>query len=189
MARQKKIKTVQVEIKKEAFMEENMQVLDSIESEIDLKRQELEKLKIELSDTKNEIKNLSNREYTKQEIELSEKQVSNSNERDTLKEKIEKQKAFDNQMVTGKFMNLRVPGKTEKMTYMKNTGDPVKWYPFEHGKIYTIPRGFADQINEYYHTPRFIQKQGAMNPDYPESQIAEVDKSNKKFAFVPISFD
>src|SRR5690348_12726000 len=188
MARQKKIKTVQIEENREVKMDEQTQVLDTIETEIDLKRQELERLKIELQETQNELKKIPNREYSQQENDISERQIATSCEKETLREKIERQKAYDNQLVTGKFMNLRVPGKTEKMTYIKNTGDPVKWYIFEHGKTYTIPRGFADQINDYYHTPRFIQRQGAMNPDHPESQIAEVDTSNKKFAFVTVGF-
>ena len=84
-------------------------------------------------------------------------------------------------------MNRRAPGNPAKLTYMKYADDPVKWYTFEDGKVYTIPRGFADQINEYYHRPIFIQKEGELDPSNP-SQIHAVDTSNKSYAFVPVEF-
>jgi hypothetical protein len=34
----------------------------------------------------------------------------------------------------------------------------------------------------------FVQRQGAMDPDNPESQIAAVDNSNKKYAFVSVGY-
>jgi hypothetical protein len=91
-------------------------------------------------------------------------------------------------MITGKFMNRRAPGQTVKLTYLRYETDPVKWYSFEDGKIYTIPRGFADQLNEHYYTPHFIQKQTEMDPNRPASAIHDVDTSNKKYAFVPVNF-
>lgn len=90
--------------------------------------------------------------------------------------------------MTGKFINRRAPGQSAKLTYLKYADDPVKWYTMEDGKVYTIPRGFADQINEYYYTPHFIQKQGIMDPNAPSSAIHDVDTSNKKYAFTPINF-
>jgi hypothetical protein len=85
-------------------------------------------------------------------------------------------------------MNQRNPGQAVKLPYIKYPEDPVVWHNFEHNKVYTIPRGFADQINDYYHTPRFVQKEGAMDPNAPMSQISAVDTSNKKYAFVPVNF-
>ena len=164
------------------------ETLESLETEIDRARLELEKTKRELEEKKAEVKAIPAREVSEDEMIIVKKQVNMSSEKKALKEKIETQKAYDNVMLTGKFMNLRVPGKTEKLPYMKYEDDPVKWYTFNHGQVYTIPRGFADQINDHYHTPRFVQRQGPMSPDNPESQIAEVDTSNKKFAFVPVNF-
>lgn len=70
---------------------------------------------------------------------------------DTSREELlEQQKAYDNVMVTGKFINQRAPGQSVKLTYHKYNTDPVKWYEFKHNQVYTIPRGFADQINEHY---------------------------------------
>ena len=115
-----------------------------------------------------------------------------STEKKALKEKIEKQKAFDNQKVTGKFINRRHPGKvSEKLLYQKYEDDPVKWYDFQDGGVYTIPRGFADQINEHYYTPIFNQKQGEQRLSSnlgDNSAISDVDTSKKKYSFVPVGF-
>lgn len=199
MARQKKIKNIQKKAKEEVTMEETETemevsqdvVLENLEQEIDLRRQELEKLKIELEEQKQEISKIPARETTPQEVVIVEKQIKMSNEMLAKRQMMERQKAYDKQMVTGRFMNLRNPGQPVKLPYMKYVEDPVKWHPFKHNGVYTIPRGFCDQINEYYHTPRFIQKEGEYVPSNElgeNSQIAEVDKSNKKYAFVPLSF-
>lgn len=195
MARQKKIKVVQQEIKPEEFMTEENNVatleptLDSIETEIDKARQELEATKKAIEEQKHELKRLGSREIDAAEQKIVDKQVSGFAKNAGLQAKIEKQKAYDSVMVTGKFINRRNPGKkSEKLTYMKYADDPVKWYDFEDGKIYTIPRGFADQINDYYYVPQFIQKQGEMDPNRPASAIHDIDTSNKKYGFVPLNF-
>jgi len=166
-----------------------IEVLENLETEIDRARQELEKTKVEIEEKKHEMGKISSRTHSEEELEITKKQVANSVKGGALKEKIERQKAYDNQMITGRFMNLRAPGQPAKLTYMKYADDPVKWYNFEDRKTYTIPRGFVDQINEYYHTPRFIQKNEPMDPDAPSSQIHDVDTSNKKYAFVPLGFN
>jgi hypothetical protein len=187
MARQKKTLSLQVEEKQEVNMSDT-QVLESLETEIDKTRAELEKTKLELEEKKNQLKAMPAREVTEDEMIIVKKQVSMSSEKTALKAKIEKQKAHDSEMVTGKFMNRRAPGMAAKLTYMKYETDPVKWYNMEDGKVYTIPRGFADQINDHYYTPHFIQKQGPMDPNSPSSQIHDVDTSQKKYAFVPVNF-
>ena len=167
------------------------EMLENIQQEIDLKVQELEKLKLEIADTKKQLDFVPGREISKDEQVLIDKQITNINKKETGSKVIEMQKAIDNQKVTGRFMNRRAPGQPVKLTYMKYADDPVKWYRFEDGKVYTIPRGFADQINEYYHTPIFVQKEGpqALNENVGDnSMIAEVDKRNKKYAFVAVGF-
>lgn len=193
MARQKKIKTIQMEEKIEGKMSGEIE-LESLQTEIDLARVELEKTRKEIAEKKSEIELMAKRDITKEEIKIIEKQITNSVKNDALKEKIESQKAYDNERVTGRFMNRRAPGQAVKLPYHKYPDDPIKWYPFEDGKVYTIQRGFADQINggdetnPCYYTPKFAQKEGAMDPDRPESQIHHVDTSNKKYAFVPVNF-
>ena len=187
MSRQKKIKSLQLKEKTEVCMTQET-VLDNLQTEIDVARSELEKTKLELEERKKELEAKSNREISYEEVKIIDKQISRTNEMRATDETIEKQKAYDNVKVTGKFINRRSPGQDVKLTYLKYVDDPVKWYTFEDGKVYTIPRGFADQINEHYYTPHFIQKPGEMDPNKPSTAIHDVDTSNKKYAFVPVNF-
>lgn len=182
-----KKKNFKLDEKSEVKMTEEA-VLDNVQTEIDLARIELEKVKVEIEEKKKELQFESRREISPDERESSKKQIAMTNERRASDDLIEKQKSYDSVKVTGRFMNQRAPGQAVKLPYIKYVDDPVKWHNFEHNKIYTIPRGFADQINDYYHTPKFVQKEGAMDPNAPSSQISEVDTSNKKYAFVPVNF-
>jgi hypothetical protein len=187
MGRKRKNNVIQEEMKLEGTMS-GEETLETIQKEIDKARVELETTKREVEEKKLEMQRKPYRELDKDEERIVEKQVTMSNERESLKAKIEAQRAYDSELVTGKFMNRRAPGQTVKLTYLKYETDPVKWYEFQDGKVYTIPRGFAEQLNEHYHTPHFIQKQGDMDPNRPSSAIHEVDTSNKKYAFVPVTF-
>lgn len=68
-----------------------------------------------------------------------------------LHKKIEEDRIYCSQLVKGKFFNIRAPGKSAKLCYHKFKTDPYKWYEFEHGEVYQIPRGFADQLNGIGH--------------------------------------
>ena len=170
--------------------------LEVLESDLDRVRAELESTKIELEEKKKSLKAIPMRELDEDEMILVKKQADRSATRSVLKDKIEKQKEYDDVMVTGKFRNLRVQGQPAKLTYHKYATDPVKWTDFQDGKVYTIPRGFADQINggddvnPCYYTPGFIQKtpQESLDPNKPSSSISAIDTSNKKYAFIPTHF-
>lgn len=173
------------------------------ETEVEVLNQELDLARIELEKTRREIQELqlrkqelmvvqpeaprATRELSEEEKAINDKLISGRVAGQALKSKIEAQKAYDNVKVTGRFMNRRAPGNPAKLTYMKYADDPVKWYTFMDGQVYTIPRGFADQINEHYYRPKFIQKDGELDPSNP-SQIHHVDTSNKSYAFVPTTF-
>lgn len=203
MARRKKNNSLQIE-EKEVVMTEAMEIqgvtekeLDSLQTELDLARLDLEKTKLEIAEQKHQLelmKTSPRRQLDPDEIKLQEKQVTMGSERSALKDKIDRMKARDSVMITGKFMNRRAPGQGVKLPYVKHDTDPVKWYPLEDGKVYTIPRGFADQLNggtdedPCYYSPQFTQIQGEMDPNKPQSAIHAVDSSNKKYAFVPVNF-
>lgn len=163
----------------------DMTELEQIQQELDLARVELEKTKLQIEENKKAISSLP----------VVKDAPAASIEGQSLAAKIAEQKAYDNQMVTGKFSNLRAPGQSVKLPYIKYADDPVKWYPFDHGKVYTIPRGFADQLNggteenPCYYMPHFIKNEGAiLDPTRPESGIHAVDTSNKKYMFSPVNF-
>lgn len=178
------------EEKTEVFMSNSAtmvapEALEELESEMDRVRIELQNTKNELEARKEELKNIP---VVKDAPAVIQKNQG-------LAEKIAEQKARDNEMVTGKFSNLRAPGQHVKLPYHKYADDPVKWWILEHGKTYTIPRGFADQINggdesnPFYYTPRFIKNENIIvDPDSPGSGISAVDTSNKRYMFSPVNF-
>jgi len=156
--------------------------LEALEQELDQKRIELENTKRMIEEKKQEYKFTPGRVIDEDERLLIDKQVHMSKEKIAVKAKIERQKALDNQMVTGRFMNRRAPGHLAKLAYYKYEDDTApKWIEFRDGATYTIKKGFADQINggtendPCYYRPFFTQKEGAMDPDNPESQIEAVD--------------
>jgi len=179
---------------------EDSEDIEKTQSELDLVRIDLELAKKELREM--QLKKTEPQYKPKREIDHEEKAAidrinSRRSQSNGLKAKIEKQKEYDSVLVTGKFINRRVPGRSEKLPYHKYETDPIKWHTLVDGKVYTIPRGFADQINggseedPMYYTPRFIQKQGEViisDTVGENSSIAEVDTSNKKYSFVPINF-
>ena len=121
--------------------------LETANNELDTVRKQLEDAKRELIEAK---KAGAKRDLSDSEIASIDKSITNGNSRSALAAKIEKMRIYDSEMVTGKFLNLRNPGKSEKLTYGKYATDVDKWVTFAHGATYTICRGFADQINEYY---------------------------------------
>lgn len=196
MTRRKKEKSLQVEEKSEVAMSDENTV-EVIEKEIDEKRMELEQIKKELEEKKEELKKIPAREISEDEKQIMERQKEASKERISQTAEMERRKAYDNQKVTGKFTNRRAPGQSVKLPYLKYADDPVKWYPFNDGGVYTIPRGFADQINggaendPCYYTPIFKQKTAELVPSNTigeNSQISEVDTTHTKYLFSPIAF-
>lgn len=164
-------------------------MMEDLQSQMDEMRNEMEKLRVEKAQIIEE-KKVYARELDDKEVVLVEKQINNTNKRQALKEKIEAQKKYDNVMVRGKFLNQRAPGQSVKLTYLKYDTDLAKWWPFEHNKIYTIPRGFADQINEYYANIKYNEgkgptsiEDGAMGEALDHTPVRE-----QIYAFVPVSF-
>lgn len=177
--------------------QEKFNELEQIESSIDLARLELEKTRREIEELKQSKEQYKfvqpTREISENEKSIAEKHYEIGNSKNALKSKIDAQKAYDDELVTGRFINRHRAGRAEKLTYHKYATDPVKWYTFEDGKVYTIKRGFADQINEYYHNPRFIEKTPGsfdlvVQTTGENSSIHFVDRSDKKYAFVPVGF-
>ena len=197
MARHKKINDVHSveEPIKEVLPMTDTQVLEETYTELDQVRAELEAARLDLEEKKRQIKEeeasvnkMRGRKLDDDEKIIHDKHVNNMSQRTSAASKIEQQRQIDSVMVTGKFINRRAPGSAAKLTYCKYKEDVPKWTTFEDGKVYTIQRGFADQINEHYHKPAFIQKAGEMDGNRPESAIQEVDTSNKLYSFVPINF-
>ena len=117
------------------------------------------------------------------EKQLVEDQKSAFNMREEGKRLINTKRDFDSQMVKGKFMNLRAPGQPVKLTYHKYSTDIEEgWKTFNHGEIYTIQRGFADQINNHYAKISFNKGTGQMNA------LEAAPSRSPIYAFVPLEF-
>jgi hypothetical protein len=188
MARPKKDKSLMLDETQPEVVMSEVDEMEKISEDLSAARMELERTKAEIEAKKKEIANMPLRELDPGEQKIVDKQITMGNEAEAAKQRIAQQKAYDDVLVTGRFMNRRAPGQPAKLTYMKYNTDPVKWYKFEDGKTYTIPRGFVDQINDYYHTPVFVETQQPMDPNRPMSSIGEVDRTNKKYAFVAVGF-
>ncbi len=152
-------------------------------SELEQMRTAMAVMQKELDAAKSAPKYEAKREISPDEQYFIDKQHTRGNVKKALAEKIDAQRDYDNQLVTGKFINRRAPGQTVKLPYYKHEGDVDKWYTFEDGKSYTIKRGFADQLNEEYYTPHFIQSTAPTEEGNAHSIIESVDTSQKKYAF------
>ena len=165
------------------------EVLETTLTELDLARKELEETKALIEAKKHELKLKGARAYDKQDLDSIEKKITSGNKNNALAKKIAAQRDYDNVMVTGKFLNQRAPGQQVKLPYCKHVGDQDKWYTFDHGKVYTIKRGFADQINEYYAKITHNQKldvtiSDEQNPGTPlESTVR-----HQLYSFSPVSW-
>jgi hypothetical protein len=125
----------------------------------------------------------SGRELDAFEKQLVEDQKSAYNTREEGKKLIDRKRDIDSQMVRGKFMNLRAPGQPVKLTYHKYSTDIEEgWKTFNHGEIYTIQRGFADQINNHYAKISFNKGTGQMNA------LEATPSRSPIYAFVPLEF-
>lgn len=64
------------------------------------------------------------------------------------KAKIEKEKKEDSKMVKVEYMNSR--GRHERLTkaYCRYAGDPIQIYHFIPGKIYEVPMGLVNEVND-----------------------------------------
>src|SRR5271155_4083255 len=62
--------------------------------------------------------------------------------------KIEKMKKEDSKMVKAEYMNSR--GRHERLTkpYCRYAGDPIHVYHLIAGRVYELPKGFVDEVND-----------------------------------------
>jgi hypothetical protein len=64
------------------------------------------------------------------------------------KKEMERQKKEDSRMVKAEYMNSR--GRHERLTkpYCKYAGDPIQIWHFIPGKVYEIPLGLINEVND-----------------------------------------
>jgi hypothetical protein len=64
------------------------------------------------------------------------------------KKEMERKKKEDSRMVKAEYMNSR--GRHERLTmpYMRYAGDPIQIWHFIPGKVYEVPLGLVNQVND-----------------------------------------
>lgn len=105
------------------------------------------------------------------------------------KTKIEKEKKEDSKLVKVEYLNSR--GKHERLTkpYCKYSGDPIQIWHFIPGKIYEIPRGLVNEVNDV--NKRLKRRSGLISLDgspinKDESPLAQDEDGEWLHKFTPI---
>jgi len=64
------------------------------------------------------------------------------------KKELEAKKKEDSKLVKAEYMNSR--GQHERLTkpYCKYAGDPIEIWHFIPGKVYKVPKGLVDEVND-----------------------------------------
>lgn len=93
------------------------------------------------------------------------------------KKELEKQKKEDARLVKAEYMNSR--GRHERLTkpYCKYAGDPIQIWHFIPGKVYEVPLGLVNEVND----KNKIMKQ--------RSGLLSVDGDNVTRSGAPLSED
>ena len=107
------------------------------------------------------------------------------------KKQVEKQKKEDARIVNAEYMNSR--GAHERLTkpYCKYAGDPIQIWHFIPGKIYVVPMGLVNEVND---TNKVMKKREGLvsiddNPvNRDQSPLARDEEGQWLHKFVPVAF-
>lgn len=107
------------------------------------------------------------------------------------KKECERQKKEDSRLVKAEYMNSR--GRHERLTtpYCKYAGDPIQIWHFIPGKVYEIPFGLVNQVNDK--TKHLKQRSGLMSVDGADvtkdgSPLQEDQEGSWLHKFVAVGF-
>jgi len=107
------------------------------------------------------------------------------------KAKIEKQKKEDSKIVKAEYMNSR--GRHERLTkpYCRYAGDPIQVWHFIPGKVYEVPKGLVDEVNDK--SKHLAKRSGLLsvdgNPINKEEKPLEQDmEGDWLHRLIPIGF-
>lgn len=107
------------------------------------------------------------------------------------KKEMEKQKKEDSRIVKAEYMNSR--GMHERLTkpYCKYAGDPIQIWHFIPGRVYEVPKGLVDEVNDKNKIMKrrsgLVSLDGApVNKD--ETPLDNDQEGNWLHKFVPVGF-
>lgn len=107
------------------------------------------------------------------------------------KKELERQKKEDNRLVKAEYMNSR--GRHERLTkpYCKYAGDPIQIWHFIPGKVYEVPLGLVNEVND---KNKIMKKRAGLlevdgNPVQASNTPLETDEEgNWLHKFVAVGF-
>ncbi len=113
------------------------------------------------------------------------------NMKPATKAKAEKQKKEDARLVKAEYLNSR--GKHERLTkpYCRWSGDPIQIYHLIPGKVYEVPVGFINEVND--ENKRMKKRSGLVSVDgenlkRDESPLDKDEDGDWLHRMVPVGF-
>jgi hypothetical protein len=108
------------------------------------------------------------------------------------KKELERQKKEDSRLVKAEYMNSR--GRNERLTkpYCKYSGDPIQIWHFIPGKIYEVPMGLVNEVNDKNKIMK--KREGLISVDgnpvkNDESPLNRDEEGDWLHKFIPVSFN
>ena len=107
------------------------------------------------------------------------------------KAKAEKMKKEDSRIVKAEYMNSR--GRHERLTkpYCRWAGDPIRIYHFIPGKVYEVPKGLVDEVNDQ---SKYLKRRSGLvsidgNPVTKDESPLDADQDGEWLhRLVPVGF-
>lgn len=107
------------------------------------------------------------------------------------KKELERQRKEDSKIVKAEYMNSR--GKHERLTkpYCKYAGDPIQIWHLIPGKIYEVPMGFINEVND--EKKKMPKRSGLVSVDgnlinKDESPLTRDEEGDWLHKMVPVAF-
>lgn len=107
------------------------------------------------------------------------------------KKELERQRKEDSKVVKAEYMNSR--GKHERLTkpYCKYAGDPIQIWHLIPGKIYEVPMGFINEVND--EKKKMPKRSGLVSVDgnlinKDESPLTRDEEGDWLHKMVPVAF-
>lgn len=108
------------------------------------------------------------------------------------KKELERQKKEDSRLVKAEYMNSR--GRNERLTkpYCKYSGDPIQIWHFIPGKVYEVPLGLINEVNDKNKIMK--KREGLISVDgnpvkNDESPLNRDEEGDWLHKFIPVSFN
>ena len=107
------------------------------------------------------------------------------------KKELEKQKKEDSRLVKAEYMNSRGPQERLTKPYCRYAGDPIQIWHFIPGKVYEVPIGLVNEVNDQNKVMKKRQGLVSLDGSNVTKTGAPLDRDQEGewvHKFVPVSF-